>query len=113
MVALAWNRWLQPALRSGFATKVNRNAPRAILVEHSDELKACPHRIQIVTQCRHPNILSMFKFRNSTLCYLETTRYLDLAQRFGMTQDGIKSRLKRARAQLRSRLIELADGSVS
>ncbi len=36
-----------------------------------------------------------------------------LAKRFDTTQEGIKSRLKRARAQLRSRLLELADAEMS
>jgi RNA polymerase sigma-70 factor, ECF subfamily len=33
----------------------------------------------------------------------------ELAARFGLTVDGVKARLKRARAQLRQRLIELAE----
>jgi RNA polymerase sigma-70 factor (ECF subfamily) len=35
-----------------------------------------------------------------------------LARRFGTTQEGVKSRLKRARAQLRARLLELADAEM-
>lgn len=34
----------------------------------------------------------------------------ELAARFGLTVDGVKARLKRARAQLRQRLVELAEG---
>jgi RNA polymerase sigma-70 factor (ECF subfamily) len=34
----------------------------------------------------------------------------ELAARFGLTIDGAKARLKRARAQLRQRLLELAEG---
>jgi len=33
-----------------------------IIIKHGDELKPSPSCIQTVTQCRHPNIFSMFKF---------------------------------------------------
>ncbi len=36
----------------------------------------------------------------------------ELAKRFATTQEAIKSRLKRTRAQLRARLLELADAEV-
>lgn len=98
----AWNRPLDEAGESSAAATADPGQESAVLLAE---------RIQLLEEA-----LAELGDESRAMLLLHEGQEVpldELATRFGTTVDGVKSRLKRARARVRARLIELAEGEAT